>query len=112
MSTGSKSVEFKSILSKGVEALAEIEKKSKIRLKKDEDKPKLTRILAILMNSFGAKKIDDKVSEYIKGALKLELAVGGTEECPQVGGRSVCYNANHVLATAFSIAYLRVKEQS
>jgi len=108
MSAEGKSGEFKNILSRGVEAFAEIG--GKIRLKKDDDKPKLTRILAILMNSFGTKNIDAKVAEYIGDALKTDLGAIGAEMCMQIGKSTVCYNANHILAIALSIAYLKVKE--
>jgi len=109
MSAEGKAVEFKNVLSKGVEAFAAIG--GKIRLKKDEDKPKLARVLAILMNSFGARNVSSDTANYIKDVLGIEPGSIAVGECPQVRDRSVCYNANHVLAIALSIAYLRVKER-
>jgi len=137
MSVEGKAVEFKNILSKGIEAFAEIDRK--IELEKDKDKPKLARVLTILMNSFGAMDKKDRreerrdgkgeakegkeakekdrnkaVVEYVESVLKAErgaIATIAARECPQVGDRSVCYNANHVLAIALSIAYLKVKER-
>jgi len=107
----SKAGEFKNVLSKGVEAFAGIGEKIKLEKEKDKGKPKLTRILAILMNSFGARNIDAKVAEYVRHALGAELGTIGAGGCLQIGKSAVCYNANHVLAIALSIAYLKVKEQ-
>ena len=107
MSAKNRVVEFKNVLSKGVDALTNIS----VELRKDADKPKLTRILTILVNNFGTKSIDHKVKEYIGHSLRTALGTIGADECLQIGTSSICYNTNHVLAIALSIAYLKVKEQ-